>query len=558
MNPSAAGAAGGAPPVATNRNDVSAYERSQILNSLLNAAVDQKPKDKQTGADGWGGWGAGGAAEGWGTGGGAAAADGWGQQPQGKEKEKEKKKEKRGWVRWGSKVKKEDSAAGKDKKGKKKGKKEDEPGPWGTTVIEEEEWGRKESQMQQKGGWEDWGGEGDTSGWGTGGQPKGTKKHGEGARDEWGGGGGGGNAGAWGGGGGNEDGWGANAGTYAGDDSNWEAQGGHAGEESWGGWDAGNQSQSRSKEWGGQGGWGGENGAPGMTSQTMLHAREASFHPSSEQQQPVTLLESNGLAFEGVKRAFIRTRSSKDRFHWLFPPENDARVMNIINWIKLAGPSVATMGLQKFLQSRERGALFVNAAFRLPEHPRLPVFDWMTFDQLQATADKMLQESVYSYNPAAITVVFIYLPSPSGNSVAIWRRKVPVPQHCAVMWQKEIGLVMMGLRPNKEYICWVDEPQPPKQQQRPHSTVKHHSMQQYPIPMKQYPAPSIQQSAAMQHAAMYKSANASHVQHAKAHQPVLMKKQPSAASLTPRKVKTAPTKAKVEVKKKRKWWQIFK
>ena len=109
------------------------------------------------------------------------------------------------------------------------------------------------------------------------------------------------------------------------------------------------------------------------------------------------------------------------------------------------------------MQSRERGALFVNAAFRLPDQPTQPVFDWVTFDTLQNTMDKTLQESVAFYDPGQIVLVFVYLPSHTGNSVAIWRRKIPVPGNVRLMLQKELGIVKKGLRPAKDYVLFVEE-----------------------------------------------------------------------------------------------------
>lgn len=70
--------------------------------------------------------------------------------------------------------------------------------------------------------------------------------------------------------------------------------------------------------------------------------------------------------------------------------------------------------------------------------------------------DKTLQQSVAFYDPAQIVVVFVYLPSESGNSVAIWRRKLPVPGNVRKMYQKEIAAVKKGLRPEKDYIIHVD------------------------------------------------------------------------------------------------------
>lgn len=107
------------------------------------------------------------------------------------------------------------------------------------------------------------------------------------------------------------------------------------------------------------------------------------------------------------------------------------------------------------MQSRERGALVVNADFRPTKNPNEPAFDWLTFDDLQPTMDKVLQESVAYYDPAVQVIVFVFLPSQSGNSMAIWRRKIPVPNNMRLAYQPQIKQALAALR--KEYVLHVDE-----------------------------------------------------------------------------------------------------
>ena len=83
--------------------------------------------------------------------------------------------------------------------------------------------------------------------------------------------------------------------------------------------------------------------------------------------------------------------------------------------------------------------------------------DWLTFDELQPSMDRTLQESVAFYDPAVQVIVFVFLPSPSGNSMAMWRRKVNVPNNTRLMLQHEINLAMAGLRRQKDYIVYVNE-----------------------------------------------------------------------------------------------------
>lgn len=101
--------------------------------------------------------------------------------------------------------------------------------------------------------------------------------------------------------------------------------------------------------------------------------------------------------------------------------------------------------------------MFTNANFRMEEHPNEPVFDWLTFDQLRSTMDLILQESVIAYDPAMQVIIFVYLPSESGNSVAMWRRKVLVPNNTRLRFQQEIIIAKAGLRKDKDYIVHVDE-----------------------------------------------------------------------------------------------------
>ena len=114
--------------------------------------------------------------------------------------------------------------------------------------------------------------------------------------------------------------------------------------------------------------------------------------------------------------------------------------------------------VQKFIESGERGALFSNADFRAPStvgEATQPAFDWLPLSALQLTCDSTLQSSVTLYDPAFEVVVFVFLLSPSGNSMAIWRRKLNVPEAIREAHQDGILTVKMGLR--KSYPVYVDE-----------------------------------------------------------------------------------------------------
>jgi hypothetical protein len=55
------------------------------------------------------------------------------------------------------------------------------------------------------------------------------------------------------------------------------------------------------------------------------------------------------------------------------------------------------------------------------------------------------------------TVVFVFLPSKTGNSVAMWRRRINVGNNTRTARINEIHLAMAGLRREKDYVVHVDE-----------------------------------------------------------------------------------------------------
>ncbi|TFK55870.1 hypothetical protein OE88DRAFT_1652378 [Heliocybe sulcata] len=150
---------------------------------------------------------------------------------------------------------------------------------------------------------------------------------------------------------------------------------------------------------------------------------------------------------------YSRDRKAKDRIFWVFSPHKDERVASALGYIEAMSADIATFGLQKFFETRERGALFTNAGFRTGDSP--PVFDWMTFDQLQATRDQTIETSVAYYDPAVHVIVFVFLLSRSGNSMAIWRRKLNVPNNLRLRYIHEIQLAKSALR--NDYEIHVDE-----------------------------------------------------------------------------------------------------
>ncbi|EKM59051.1 uncharacterized protein PHACADRAFT_249227 [Phanerochaete carnosa HHB-10118-sp] len=186
-----------------------------------------------------------------------------------------------------------------------------------------------------------------------------------------------------------------------------------------------------------------------------------------------TFVESRGAAFELARRAFnSRRRLARERIHWGFNPDKDDRVSSLLRWIQAMSNGLATVGVQRFLQTGQRGALFANADFQAsvtPGAPKQPAFDWLTLEQVRPTMDRILQESVVCYKPMSKVVVFVFLPSKSGNSMAVWRRKLPVPESVRMANKDALEYVISTLP--EEKIVYVDE-MPPEPDEPPPPPLK--------------------------------------------------------------------------------------
>ncbi|RXW21160.1 hypothetical protein EST38_g4694 [Candolleomyces aberdarensis] len=390
-----------------------------------------------------------------------------------------------------------------------------------------DDWG-----MQQDDGW---GGSGATGGWGMGGDDgrgQQSKSHKKSKKDQT-------QDSAWGGTGGA---WGAQ------DDENDDGWGGtNNADQSWGGWMEDTGKRGAGGTWGDDG-WGDE--TKGEDSRVSLTATAMHNVPSKNiplDIANVKFLDSGGAAFGSATNAFFGSdRQARDRFHWMFPPDKDERVSSMMTCIQTVAYGLGALGLHKFVQSGERGALFTNAAFRLPDQPTQPVFDWVAFDMLQNTMDKTLQESVAFYDPGQIVLVFVYLPSHTGNSVAIWRRKIPVPGNVRLMLQKELSVVKKGLRPEKDYVILLDETPKPRTSPKSKWTSKAPTQDRTPsianpkgkLLTKQLQAQLLSQQPAIGS----QKANTS-------------KANTSKAKLS--KANTPQAQAKTAKVKKRRWWHIF-
>ena len=98
--------------------------------------------------------------------------------------------------------------------------------------------------------------------------------------------------------------------------------------------------------------------------------------------------------------------------------------------------------------------MFINASYDSPTGGG-PGIDWLPYDDVVETRDRLLQESVGFYDPSTQVIVFVFLPSKTGNSLAMWRRKVVLPDSVRLKNLYEIDLVKAALR--KDYPVVVDD-----------------------------------------------------------------------------------------------------
>lgn len=69
--------------------------------------------------------------------------------------------------------------------------------------------------------------------------------------------------------------------------------------------------------------------------------------------------------------------------------------------------------------------------------------------------DRTLQESLAFYDPSMQIVVFVFLLSKTHNSMAIWRRKLPLPENLRVAYGRQLKQAIEGLQVT--YPIHVDE-----------------------------------------------------------------------------------------------------
>lgn len=247
-------------------------------------------------------------------------------------------------------------------------------------------------------------------------------------------------------------------------DTNWGESNEPIEQQNTNGWEAGND--EKTKDIGINGGWG-TTEAPAWRdvqpnhSRTFSLASEAQNSLSKRTRSDVSLdyrfVDSRGHALSLASHALYNPeRLARNRIIWYFDPNKDRRVAALLGWIQKVQYALAAFGLQKFLETGERGALFANADYRVQTATRPePAFDWLTYGEVQQTMDKTLQESLKFYEPTTQIIVFVFLLSKSKNSMAIWRRKLPLSSKIRQKYAQEMNQIMMRLK--KDYQVFVDE-----------------------------------------------------------------------------------------------------
>lgn len=90
-----------------------------------------------------------------------------------------------------------------------------------------------------------------------------------------------------------------------------------------------------------------------MPSKTLSHAYKgttSNLYPGivpNHKFADAELIESKGEAIMVAESAlFGRTRSAKDRIHWMFPSEKDERVVSLLFWIQSMEHAIGTWGVR--------------------------------------------------------------------------------------------------------------------------------------------------------------------------------------------------------------------
>lgn len=197
------------------------------------------------------------------------------------------------------------------------------------------------------------------------------------------------------------------------------------------------------------------------SSKTMAYASAASragpiVLSERRNRHGMRVVDACGASLASARRAlFGEDRPAEERLHWAYNPNKDPRVRNTIAWMHSLAHDIAHLGLLHFLRSKERGALFANADHREREEGDFGL-DWLTYSELQHTLDQTLQECDANYDPGEMVIVFIFLLSKTGNSMAIWRRKIAVPPDLKAKYASEVSALKASLRKESIHVDRLD------------------------------------------------------------------------------------------------------
>ncbi|KZW04035.1 hypothetical protein EXIGLDRAFT_12460 [Exidia glandulosa HHB12029] len=209
-------------------------------------------------------------------------------------------------------------------------------------------------------------------------------------------------------------------------------------------------------------------GGMGMPSPRMPTAFDGAFAVASSEGQGIQ---------DAWTALYGRHRPSIGRIHWMFSPNHDQSVQEVMHFIQdtQVKAELTEIALQQFIQHREPGCFFVNASYRLPHRPHTPGFDWLRYADvvcaippvvirfwtanapLSQTCDRTIQQSLMYYDPGEFALVFVFLVSETGNSMACWRRRIPIPQQMTARHRSEIAKIKAEMK-KRNYKIYVDSP----------------------------------------------------------------------------------------------------
>ncbi|KAG9093431.1 hypothetical protein FRC07_011468, partial [Ceratobasidium sp. 392] len=140
------------------------------------------------------------------------------------------------------------------------------------------------------------------------------------------------------------------------------------------------------------------------------------------------VIQSNGSAFVSAQRALVGThRPAEERIIWGLPLNRDPRVGEAVGKIEGMKENLILFGAEQFVLGRTRGAIMCNVDYHPPGNPNELAFDWITFKDAQKSLEPVLQKAIMQIDPATSVLIIVFLLSPSLNSLAMWRKCVPIP-----------------------------------------------------------------------------------------------------------------------------------